>query len=54
MMTLWDFMFQLSPDEAVALMSQNATLKPGRGAPLAPAWRSRGLRTVGLGGYGGP
>ncbi len=27
-----DFMFQLSPDEAVALRSQNATLKPGRGS----------------------
>jgi ORF6N domain-containing protein len=26
-----DFMFQLSPDEAVALRSQNATLEAGRG-----------------------
>ncbi len=26
-----DFMFQLSPDEAVVLRSQNATLEPGRG-----------------------
>ncbi len=26
-----DFMFQLSPDEAVVLRSKNATLEPGRG-----------------------